>query len=136
MNIVKKNKSTILLIAVMVLAALYMFFGYKDRVKHLDSENVAYTIGEITDFGWGSKSSPSFTFLFSIDGKEKKGFYNITNELATTINNSIAEEEYFGKKFLVKYSVDKPKYYEMYLDKPIPDSLYNCNGCEWGKPPF
>lgn len=120
----------------MFFAGLYIYIGVNDRFTHLNSDNVKYTTGEIIDFGWGAKTPPSFTFIFYVNEKKIKSYYSITDELAMTINNDIAKKQYIGKKYLVKYSTQKPRYNIMDLRKPAPDSLLKCIKCSWINPPF
>ncbi len=136
MNYLRKNLSKILLISFILFAGIYIYLGHKDRVTNLNDGKIKFTIGVIVDFNWGAKSSPWFTYEFYIDDKKHVGRYDIVNELATVINNEEAKSKYFGKKYLVKYSTHKPKYNEMYLNKPIPDSLHQCVKCSWDTKPF
>ncbi|WP_179020838.1 hypothetical protein [Winogradskyella forsetii] len=127
----------IILVTVIILSGLYMYFGYKDRVEHLKSNNVKYTTAEIIDFNWGAKSPPVFTFIYFIEGQKNKGYHSIDDDLRIEINSKIAKEEYFGKRYILRYSIEKPKkYYELLLDKPLPDSLKYCINCGWDKIPF
>ena len=76
------------------------------------------------------------TYVFYVEGNKREGRYDIPNKLSQTINEETARNKYFGRKFVVKYSREKPKYNFLFLNKPIPDSLENCKSCKWKEPPF
>ncbi|MDO1501059.1 hypothetical protein Q2T40_13045 [Winogradskyella maritima] len=133
-EILKSNPMKLVLIIILILAGGYMYFGHQDRIHHLNGD-VEYTIGEITDFQWGSKASPYFKFYFFVNGEKILGRYDITDDFGTKVTNELAKR-YFGKTYFVKYSVEKAKYHELYFYNVVPDSIKDCFECSWLEKPF
>lgn len=127
------KKSNLVLIIFILFIACYIYFSNKDRRDHLKG-NVNYTIGTIKNLRHGAKTPNSFGYTFYANNELHESSYSITSKLALA-HDSI-QEFYIGHKYLVKYSVEKPKYNELYLDKYIPDNLDTCVKCVWIKPPI
>lgn len=119
-----------ILLGFIISVGFYMYFGSKYRNRLLNEEPTYYTVGEIVGFQRGAKVSPWFIYYF-YDGQDlRKGTYSINNSLRKE-SDSYLRRTYVGKKYLIKYSASSPRFNEMYLNIPIPDSLWNCEKCTW-----
>ncbi len=130
----KKLFNTIMILLFVALVG-YLYFGIQYRNNLMKDENVNYTIGNVIDYEFGAKVAPWFTFNFYVDEKIWEGEYSINDTLRRK-SSSYLKRKYIGKKFFVKYSIIKPKFNELYLYKPVPDSLLDCVKCAWEEPPF
>jgi hypothetical protein len=128
----KRFVINIIAIAILIGAVAYMLILNSQRRESLAGE-INYTIGEIKEYKIGPKSR-MFIYNFEIDLNKIEGHFSIDEKFRKKYDFKM--KPFIGKKFLVKYSVDKPKFNEMYINKPIPDSLLNCKFCIWSKPPF
>ncbi len=118
-----------------MMIGFYIYFSSEDREQYLsDEKNIGFAIGEIIDFEIGSRVPPWFTYIFNSGKGVTEGSYDLYDSLRNA--SMTYQKSFIGRKFLVKFSKEKPKYNEMYLDRPIPDSLMNCSDCVWSKPPF
>ena len=139
MNLKKRNKNrnkviNIVIPFIVLLFAVYLCFRVSDRKKHLSKGDIKYCVGQIVKFQRGANVAPWFTFEFYINDEINKGRFDIQDSLS--LLNNFELKKYVGKSYLVKYSVEKPIYSELFFNKPIPDSLKKCEKCNWDKLPF
>lgn len=113
-------------------AVLYMILFNQERKTALKGD-LNYTIGEITNYKIGTKSEV-FIFYFKVNSKTYKGKFYVDNLFKKKYDYKM--KSFIGKKFLVKYSVEKPKFNEIFIHEKIPDNLINCNNCVWKSRPF
>lgn len=113
----------------LAIALLFMIIKNNQRNRLLNSDEVLYTVGITTKIKYHSRVSPSIYYVFSTRNNEKI-------EGRISFKGKRHKDKYINKKFFVKYSTEKPIYSEIYLDKSVPDSLYNCTNCYWEKPPW
>ena len=123
----------LLLVAFLVFGGIYIYWRIQDRNEKLNNEKIFYTVGKIIDYKQGAKVSPSWVFEF-YDGEKIREVSNFMDDNLSGKSHS-DWKQYIGKKFFVKYSAIKPKYNEIYLDKPAPDSIIECNKCKFDKIP-
>lgn len=116
----------------MVIAVVYMFTLNYQREKFLAKE-VHYTVGEITEYKVGPKSR-MFIYFFKVNSDSIEGHLSIDENFRKKFNYEMKEFE--GKKFLVEYSIEKPKFNKIEIEKPIPNNLLDCDTCVWSEPPF
>ena len=128
---IKENDYTLVVLFV-ILVGSYIYFSNIYRKKSLNSE-VNYAIGTIVSHRIGARVPNWFVFEFYVDNKVYSGRYDIVGNSKI---DSIKKKEYYGRKYLVKYSVGKVKYNEMYLNKPLPENFKDCVKCNWKEPPF
>jgi hypothetical protein len=120
-------------IGIFILLGIYLYWRVQDRKEKLTVEETFYTVGKITGYEYGAKVSPWWNFEF-YDGRELR-------QAKSSIDNSLSGKpsaewkKYVGNKFFVKYNALKPKYNEIYLNKPAPDSLIICDKCKFDKIP-
>lgn len=131
----KKRIENVVIISLITGFGLYMYFGNKISKEYLYNKEQSYGIAEIILFKRGAKVAPWFVYEFELDGVKYEGDYDMTGDTLRGYSNEFLRQ-YIGRKYLVRYSVEKPKYSELYIDKPIPDSLLDCTDCRWDKPPF
>lgn len=130
----KKRLFEIILVSIFIFIGALIFFRTKKRNKHLIGCEVAYAVGKITDLKFGAKVSPNYEYVFQVNNLVLKSKYYmsgkpIRNELYSVQKSNV------NKNFFIKYSVKNPKYSELLLKYPVPDSLLNCNDCVWDKIP-
>lgn len=131
----KKQTFNIVMIIIVIIIGFYIYFSSESREKQLsDKTNTRFAIGKIIDFEIGARVPPWFTYTFNTGNGTAEGRYNLYDSLRNA--SMTYQKSFIGKKFLVKFSLENPKYNEMYMNKSISDSLLNCNTCIWDKPPF
>jgi len=131
----KKITASIVMLFVLISCGIFFYLGNRDRNTYLNNKPVLYGIGTIVEFQRGAKVAPWFTYEFFYGEDKYIGKLPITSELRK-LNNSVIQNRFIGRKFLVKFSLNKPKYNEMDITKPIPDSLLGCVKCNWEISPF
>lgn len=137
-NTLLKNQSfkTLLSALPLILFAIWFFIGNRERKKLLSSSEIGYVIVEINSWTPGAKTSSSLVYRFQFEKEEYEGKYSPGYN--TYIKDKPGKYNYYiGKKFLAKFSKQKPKYSDLLWHKPVPDSLVEC--CRyrvWDKPPF
>ncbi|MCG2430761.1 hypothetical protein [Aequorivita xiaoshiensis] len=135
----RKNNNIYKIIILMVIVSvlLYYFIGANLRQNSLKAENVNFTIAEIKDVEYGARVAPWFNFQFyANDNKIIEGKYHLSKNKQLSVQDYDSLKRYIGKKYIVKYSKKNPSFNEIYLQKQVPDSLYNCVGCQWDKMPY
>lgn len=117
-----------------VLFILLFFFliKYKERISYLDDERVLYTVCKTTNYRNPGKGTPIIEYLFYYKKTiQSENYYNIN----TSNLNKRDLKYYVGKKYFVKFSIEKPNYSKIYLDKPVPDDFVYTNGQTWDRIP-
>ncbi len=127
MIFLKKNWIYLLLVCFII----YLFLISTFRTEKLNSNNVIYTVGKVVDIDYSGKvGGYSFVFEYYIDDIKNTG-RNFVKKNINNYNQKKLLEKYRDSCFLMKYSSDYNKLYEINIDIPVPDSLYNCNYCSW-----
>ena len=132
--VTKKNAPTFILIFIFISLLVYAFIGSTIKSNSLNSENVLYSIGTISKFEKGAKVSPWFIYSYKYKNTFHEGKYIIEGKLRAGSNEEL--REYIGKKFIIKISIENPKWSELYFDKPIPKNLKYEKGQTWNKLPI
>jgi hypothetical protein len=132
-----KNKLNIISILPFIGVFIYIYFGMKDREKYFDNGKTLYTIGEVVHYKDQGKIGSSIGYTFFLDGI----MIESAGDLGDPLKNSIYKEFGYnfekmqklviGKKFFVKYSVEKPRYNQIYLSKPVTDDFQYYEGQTW-----
>lgn len=115
-----KDKSTLFLLGFLGIIIGYMFVSnyFRNQTKTNYQYNIA-TVEKVISLG---KSGWRTEFTYNLNKKKTSGRYNIIRDSVKYYNSQI------GKRFLVKMS-DKPWVnrifftYELYINKPVPDSI-------------
>lgn len=133
----RNNIYKIIILIIIVGVLLYYFIGTNHRQDSLKDENVNFTIAEIKDVEYGARVAPWFNFQFYADDNEIiEGKYDLSKNKQLSVQDYDSLKKYIGKKYIVKYSKKYPAFNEIYLQKLVPDSLYDCIGCKWDKMPY
>jgi hypothetical protein len=134
-----KNSITIIALSVIFGLIIHGYTGYLDRKKYFDEGETLYTVGEVVNYDYTKKSyNVYYTYL-------RNG--NLINDISTAdnaANNSVYRKHIsnvdkmknlvIGKKFFVKFSVEKPKYAEIYFNLPVNEEFQYEEGQTWKKP--
>mgnify|MGYP006181570513 CR=1 FL=1 len=125
----KKNISLIIIVSLFIFLIIRTFIGFAERSNSLNGENVKITVGTITDFRHGGKVSPWFYYEYKFKNKPIITQQSIEGNLRAAKNDEI--RKYIGKRYFVKFSVENPKYSELFFDKPVPDDFVYNEGQTW-----
>jgi len=104
-----------------------------DRKKSWSRGDEKYTIGIITDYITGSKTPNSFEYIFPYNGEKIKS----REPILSSINLLSIEDKqnFIGRRYYVRFLKEKPKYSELFLDKPVPDSIVKAPDEGWSQLP-
>ena len=133
------DKTNLVLITIMLIAVIFFVNRCSKRVEIDETkENLLYTIGKVNSFRSGFKTSNNLYYVYTDDGSNViKGRHSLTSDSLVNREKWYFEDNYFGKYFLVEFSTEYSWYTNLFLDKPVPDSLVQC--CKnkvWKTPPF
>jgi hypothetical protein len=132
-----KNKLNIISILPFIGVFIYIYFGMKDREKYFDNGKTLYTIGEVVHYKDQGKIGSSIGYTFFLDGIMIESAGDPGDPLKNSIykefgyNFEKMQKLVIGKKFFVKYSVEKPRYNQIYLSKPVTDDFQYYEGQTW-----
>lgn len=134
MIFLKKNWIGIVVWSVLLLILCNTIIKNNEQTNYLNGKKVLYTICNTTDYKSPGKGAPIIEYYFYY-GKEKLISWDYYN-----INTSNLKKEglksYVGKKYFVKFSIERPEYSEIYLDKPVPKDFVYKEGQTWSKIPI
>ena len=138
-DFLKKNSIAILGCAFILGVIIYAYFAHLDREKYFDEGKTLYTVGEVVNYNYTKKTYNVYYTYF------RNG--NVINEISTAdnaANNSVYRKHIsnvdkmknliIGKKFFVKFSVEKPEYAEIYFNLPVHEEFQYQEGQTWKKP--
>lgn len=105
--------------------------------KYLEDGKTLYTVATVYDYLSQGKGGRSVEFSFYYNSE----YFVSSNDQGNAVKNSI----YFGsayetgkmrkllkgKIFFVKFSVEKPKYCQIYLSKPVAEDFQYVEGQTW-----
>ena len=132
-----KNKLNIISILPFIGVFIYIYFGMKDREKYFDNGKTLYTIGEVVHYKDQGKIGSSIGYTFFLDGIMIQSEGDPGDPLKNSIykefgyNFEKMQKLVIGKKFFVKFSVEKPKYCQIYLSKPVAEDFQYVEGQTW-----
>lgn len=133
MIFLKKNWIGIVVWSVLLLILYYAFMKNKERVFYLNEREFLYTIGTTIDYKNPGKGAPIIEYYFYYEKTmNSENYYNIN----TSNLKKEGLKSYVGKKYFVKFSIEKPEYSEIYLDKPVPKDFVYKEGQTWSKIPI
>ena len=121
----KKKTFRIIIISVVLLFIVLVIYKNKQRRDLLNGDDVSYDVGKILSFKQGASVNPWFDYEFYINDKKYEGKYNIIEGMDK--ERVRYYKNYVGKYFYVKYSNAKPKFNEMDINSPVPDSIVKLN---------
>ncbi len=134
-----KNSLTIIGFSLIFGLIIHGYTGYLDGKKYFDEGETLYTVGEVVNYDYTKKRfNVYYTYL-------RNGVLindiSIANNAA---NNSVYRKHIsnvdkmknlvIGKKFFVKFSVEKPEYAEIYFNLPVHEEFQYEEGQTWKKP--
>ena len=118
---------------------IYGLVIHLDRKKYFDEGNTLYTVGEVIDYRYEKKShNVYFTYIrngvlinhiSSLESAIKNSVYSYKMSNFRNMKNLV-----IGKKFFVKFSVEKPEYAEIYFNLPVHEEFQYKEGQTWKKP--
>ena len=105
--------------------------------KYLEDGKTLYTVATVYDYSSQGKGGRSVEFSFYYNNE----YFVSSNDQGDAVKNSV----YFGsayetgkmrkllkgKNFFVKFSVEKPKYCQIYLSKPVAEDFQYEEGQTW-----
>ena len=118
------------LIIPLFITIVFAIWVVLDRKKHLVEESAVYAIGEI--YNINIYQSKYFEYQF-FDGKairKSRFLYKGAK------SRSFLRKHYIGKKYLIRFSKEKPIYSEILLSKRVPKEYSDSIKYVWDKPPF
>jgi hypothetical protein len=133
----KINIVTILGFFVIISVVIYAYFMHLEREQNLIKGKTLYTVGEVIHYKSHGKMGLSIGYSFLFNGVK----IETTNYPDEPLKNSIYKRyEYdyekirkllIGKKFLVKVSIENPKYSLICLSKPVAEGFQYVEGQTW-----
>ena len=134
-----KNSLTIIGFSLIFGLIIHGYTGYLDGKKYFDEGETLYTVGEVVNYDYTKKRfNVYYTYL-------RNGV--LINDISTAdnaANNSVYRKHIsnvdkmknlvIGKKFYVKFSVEKPEYAEIYFNLPVHEEFQYEEGQTWKKP--
>ena len=134
-----KNSLTIIGFSLIFVLIIHGYTGYLDRKKYFDEGETLYTVGEVVNYNYENKSTNVY-FTFMYKGVD----YSDISYASDAAKNSVYRKHIsnvdkmknlvIGKKFFVKFSVEKPKYAEIYFNLPVHEEFQYEEGQTWKKP--
>jgi hypothetical protein len=115
----------------------YILINEFNRNKYFTEGKTLYTVATVYDYLSQGKGGRSVEFSFYYNNE----YFVSSNDQGDAVKNSI----YFGsayetgkmrkllkgKNFFVKFSVERPKYCQIYLSKPIAEDFQYVEGQTW-----
>jgi len=116
---------------------IYGLVGHLLYKKYFEDGKTLYTVATVYDYSSQGKGGRSVEFSFYYNNE----YFVSSNDQGDAVKNSV----YFGsayetgkmrkllkgKNFLVKFSVEKPKYCQIYLSKPVAEDFQYEEGQTW-----
>ena len=116
---------------------IYVLVMHLLSKKYLEEGKTFYTIATVYDYSSQGKGGRSVEFSFYYNNE----YFVSSNDQGDAVKNSV----YFGsayetgkmrkllkgKNFFVKFSVEKPKYCQIYLSKPVAEDFQYEEGQTW-----
>lgn len=114
----KEDKKIGIVIGVaFLLLAIYLAWGFSDRYYYFGSDNAKRKkrIATVVKIKVGGRVSPSFEYEFYVNNISYKSSESLPDNLSIQTKSKL--EKYIGKRYFVIYSVEKPKYSELLIEK-------------------
>ena len=132
-----KNSITIIALSFLIWLVIHGYTIHLERKKFFDNGETLYTIGEVVHYKSQGKMGKSIGYSFFING----AMIERANDPEEPLKNSIykgfgydyerMQKLVIGKKFFIKYSVEKPRYTQIYLSKPVAEDFQYVEGQTW-----
>jgi hypothetical protein len=119
----------VIIVSLFIFIIIRTFIGFTERSNSLNDENVKIIVGTITDFRHGAKTGLSVYYIFEFGRNIYKNKNFVEGKLRGA--NNLDLDKYINKKYFVKFSVENPKYSELFFDKPVPDDFVYNEGQTW-----
>jgi hypothetical protein len=133
----QENWYFILVFSFFFCISIYAFNGYFKWTKYFTDGNTIYSVAQVTNYESQGKSGRSISYSFYYNNN----MFMSTDDQGDAVENSIyfgkAYETSFmqklviGKKYFVKFSVEKPKYCQIYLSMPVAEDFQYVEGQTW-----
>ena len=105
--------------------------------KYLEDEKTLYTVATVYDYSSQGKGGRSVEYSFYYNND----YFVASNDKGVATEKSIYIKYRYetgemrkllkGKNFFVKFSVEKPKYCQIYLSKPVAEDFQYVEGQTW-----
>ena len=105
--------------------------------KYLEDEKTLYTVATVYDYSSQGKGGRSVEYSFYYNNN----YFVASNDKGVATEKSIYIKYRYetekmrkllkGKNFFVKFSVEKPKYCQIYLSKPVAEDFQYVEGQTW-----
>ena len=105
--------------------------------KYLEDEKTLYTVATVYDYSSQGKGGRSveYSFYYNNDYFVASNDKGVATEKSIYIKYRYETEKMRkllkGKNFFVKFSVEKPKYCQIYLSKPVAEDFQYVEGQTW-----
>ncbi|WP_264559095.1 hypothetical protein [Flavobacterium sp. N2270] len=132
MNFIKNNFISIFIGTILISIIIYAKNKNSERNLYLNN-NILFTVCETIGYDSPGRVTPSIEYIFYFEKSkfESEDFYDL--DFSKVKKEDL--KSYVGKKYFVKFSVEKPQYSEIYLDKPVPLDFVYKEGQTWKKIP-
>lgn len=132
-----KNSITIIAFSIFFGLFIHVYNRHLDWEKYFDEGETLYTIGKVTKID-NAKGGPRIHFSFILNDKYSTGISHLSNAAVNSVYQKHDINKFkkilIGKKFFVKFSVEKPKYAEIYFNLPVHEEFRYEEGQTWKKP--
>mgnify|MGYP005855122567 CR=1 FL=1 len=137
LSYMSKNIITIIAFSVLIGFIIHGYNTHLEREKYFDNGETLYTIAEVVHYKDQGKIGSSIGYSFFLNRIRIES----EDEPRDPLKNSIYKEFGYnfekmqklviGKKFFVKFSVEKPKYCQIYLSMPVAEDFQYEEGQTW-----
>jgi hypothetical protein len=133
MNFIKNNFISIFIGTILISIVIYGLNKSQEAINYLDGDKVLFTVCETNDYETPGRGTPYIKYFFYFKGKKIKSWDNYKLDFSKVKKGDL--KSYVGKKYFIKFSIEKPQYSEIYLDKPVPLDFVYKEGQTWKKIP-
>ena len=133
----QKNSYYIFAISFFMGLFIYVLVMHLLSKKYLEEGKTLYTIATVYDYSSQGKGGRSVEFSFYYNNN----YFVASNDKGVATEKSIYIKYRYetekmrkllkGKNFFVKFSVEKPKYCQIYLSKPVAEDFQYEEGQTW-----
>ncbi len=133
----QKNSYYVFAISFFMGLFIYVLVMHLLSKKYLEEGKTLYTIATVYDYSSQGKGGRSVEFSFYYNNN----YFVASNDKGVATEKSIYIKYRYetekmrkllkGKNFFVKFSVEKPKYSQIYLSKPVAEDFQYYEGQTW-----
>jgi hypothetical protein len=137
LNFISKNIVTMIALSFLIWLVIHGYTGHLERKNFFDNGETLYTIGKVVHYKSQGKMGKSIGYSFFLDGIKIESANDPGNPLKNSIYKDFGydykkmQKLVLGKRFFVKFSVEKPEYCQIYLSKPVAEDFQYVEGQTW-----